>query len=293
MTAMPHVGPSALPTPPEWAERRTFRAVRSVAGLAVLAVGLAAMGGFILWSGDLPIGIPLVAVAILLGHIVVLGIRGQSIRRRRRTRAQLIADPKATAKGVRFTYSAWAYYWVTAVLVMTVLLALALAAVRLAAPDTVLDIVGGIIFGGSALFIGWFLVTLLRLAPGEVTLSPAGVFHRSLTSTHFVPWSAVVDVTAQWHKTPLLTVDAHPSEETRVRRYMGRLGAGELEHLPGMVIRTSWLASDPVVVYHAVRFYHAHPDLRAELSTPDGPARINSGWAICGEARAVSPIEPG
>lgn len=283
---------SAFPIPPAWAKRRLFKAVRSVTSLAVLAIVLAAFGAFILWSGDLPIGILLAAVAILLGHVVVLGIRGRSMRRRRGARAQLVADPKATTKGVRFTYSAWAYYWATAVLVMTVLLGLALTAVRLAAPDSVLDIAGAIILGGPTLFIGWFLVTMLRLAPGEVTLSPAGVLHRSLTSMHFVPWYAVVGVSARWLNTPLLTVEAHPSDDTRVRRYMGRLGSGELEHLPIMAIRTAWLP-DPVLVYHALCFYQAHPDLRPELATAAAAERINSGRAICEKARVISPIEEG
>ena len=47
-----------------------------------------------------------------------------------------------------------------------------------------------------------------------------------------------------------------------------------------MVIRTGWLASDPTLVYHALSFYHAHPDLRGELATPDVLDRISSGRAI-------------
>jgi hypothetical protein len=36
--------------------------------------------------------------------------------------------------------------------------------------------------------------------PGEVTVSPAGVFHRSLTHIHFVPWYAITEVEARWRQ---------------------------------------------------------------------------------------------
>lgn len=62
------------------------------------------------------------------------------------------------------------------------------------------------------------------------------MFHRGLTFMYFVPWYALVGVTARWlagHT--LLTVEAHPSEDAGVRRYMGRLGIGDLKFsLPGI-----------------------------------------------------------
>jgi hypothetical protein len=39
--------------------------------------------------------------------------------------------------------------------------------------------------------MGWFLVTMLRLAPGSLIVSPTGVDHQSLTSTCFIPWHAI------------------------------------------------------------------------------------------------------
>ncbi len=58
---------------------------------------------------------------------------------------------------------------------------------------------------------------------------------------------------------------------------MGRFGSGEVQFLPLMVIRTAWLATDPTTVYHALSFYHAHPELRAELATPEALDRIGNG----------------
>jgi hypothetical protein len=212
------------------------------------------------------------------------------VRRRRRARAELVADP-STTEAARFGYSGWTYYWGVAVLVMTELLGLGLT-VLLASVGGLLNIVGAVVLGGITLFIGWFLVTMLRLAPGEVTLSPAGVFHRGLTSTHFVPWHAVVGVSARWLDTPMLSVEALPSEDADVRSYMGRFGTGERKYLPFMVIRAVWLP-DPIMAYHALCFYHAHPDLRADLSTQDGVDRINSGRAASGERENTSPVQPG
>jgi hypothetical protein len=54
----------------------------------------------------------------------------------------------------------------------------------------------------------------------------------------------------------------------------------EVEVLPIMVIRTAWLGADPATVYHALSFYHTHPDLRAELATPDAVQRIRNGRAV-------------
>jgi hypothetical protein len=71
-------------------------------------------------------------------------------------------------------------------------------------------------------------------------------------------------------------VKAFPSADTRVRRYLGRFGSGELRFWPIVVIRTGWLASDPTIVYHAVSFHHAHPELRS------GPHGI--------DAKAVGPL---
>jgi hypothetical protein len=47
-----------------------------------------------------------------------------------------------------------------------------------------------------------------------------------------------------------------------------------------MVIWTGWLASDPLIAYHALAFYHAHPELQGELATADAVDRIGNGRAV-------------
>jgi hypothetical protein len=137
-----------------------------------------------------------------------------------------------------------------------------------------------VVAGILVVWMGWFLVTMLRLAPGSLLITASGICHRSLTTSHFISWDAMVVVAADWIGTPVIAVKAVPAPDTRIRRYMGRLGSGELRFWPFMVIRTGWLASDPIVVYHALAFYHAHPELRGELATPKAVARISGGRAI-------------
>lgn len=270
---------SALPRPAGWTEQRLPVWLRvSVGFTAVMAIGGAAGAAWALWTGQPVVGVPFAALAILLGHVIGLATRVWWTPRRSSRMGTLTATPDGTT-GVTFTYSAWCYYWVTTLLVISGLVALAVTA-ALAASATVVGVATAVVIGALVLTIGWFLVTMLRLAPGKVILSPAGVYHRSLTSTHFIPWYAIVAVSAFWLGTPVIAVKAYPSEDTRVRCYMGRFGSGEVQFLPIMVIRTAWLAADPVTVYHALSFYHAHPDLRAELGTPNAIHRIRNGRAV-------------
>jgi hypothetical protein len=270
---------SALPRPAGWTEQRLPVRLKFSMGLvALIALGMAAEAAWLFWTGQPATGVPLAAGAIFLGHVVGLSTRVWWTRRRSSRTSTLTATPDGT-KGVTFSYSAWAYYWLTAVLVMTELVALALT-VAVALSATVVGVVMAVVIGALAMVVGWVLVTMLRLAPGKLVLSPSGVYHRSLTSTHFIPWSAIVAVSAEWVGTPIIVVKAFPSGDTRVRRSMGQFGSGEVQFLPLMVIRTAWLATDPTTVYRALSFYHAHPDLRAELATPDALDRISNGRAV-------------
>jgi hypothetical protein len=285
-----HAGPAgwpadgtALPRPAGWTRPRFPLWLEcSVGFLPVMALAAVAEAAWAFWTGQPADGVLLAAGAILLWHVVGLGARLWWPRRRSSRTSGLNATPDGTP-GVTFSYSAWAYYWVTAVLVMTVPGVLVLA-VALALSASVVGIVTAVAIGVLAMLVGWMLVTMLRLAPGRLILSPMGVYHRSLTSTHFIPWQAIVAVSAGWTGTAIIAVKASPSQDTRVRRYLGRFGSGETRFLPIMVIRTAWLATDPAIVYHALSFYLARPELRAELATPDALDRISKGRAVSPQA---------
>jgi hypothetical protein len=272
-------GSAALSTPSAWTEHRLPVWLRfSVGFMAVLAIGMAAEAAWLASAGQPLSGVPLAGAALYLGHVVALGTRFWWPRQRSSRMGTLTTAPDGTT-GVTFSYSAWPYYLVTAVLVMSELAAMA-AALGAALSATVAGTVAAIAIGTLVLVIGWVLVTMLRLAPGKIILSPAGVYHRGLTSTHFIPWHAIVAVSAGWLGTPIIAVKAIPCQDTRVRRYMGRFRSGEVHFLPIMVIRTAWLAASPTAVYHALSFYESHSDLRTELGTPDAVDRISKGRAV-------------
>jgi hypothetical protein len=277
-------GSSPLPRPASWTEHRLPAWLKVWLGfLALIALGTAAEAAWSFWTGQPAAGVPLAAGAIFLGHVVGLATRLWWPRRRFRRTPTLTRAPDGTT-GVTFTYSAWTYYWLTAVLVMTELGALALT-VALALSATVVGVVVAVVIGVLVLVVGWVLITMLRLAPGKLILSPSGVYHRGVASTHFVPWHAIVAVSADWVGTPIIAVKAVPSEDTRVRRYMGRFGPREVQFLPIMVVSTVWLTTDPTTVYHALSFYQTHPNLRAELATPAALDRISNGRAVGQEER--------
>jgi hypothetical protein len=267
-------GRQALPPPAGWAGHRpSVWIVLRVAYLAVMTLGAGGVAVWALVSGRPLTGLALAPAAVYLAHVVGFGmwvLWGPPRRRRSGARTSTDDDPG----GVSFAYSAWAYYWLTAVLVMTTLGVAGVAAVS-AVTATVGGLLVAAILALMALGLLWFLVTMLRLAPGRLTLSSTGLYHRGLTHTHFVPWYAIAEISAVWAGFPLIVAKAAPSEGTRLVRHLGRFGTQDF--LPFLVVRARWLATDPVVVYDAVSFYHTHPDQRAELATPAALERIRSG----------------
>ncbi|HEY6594480.1 MAG TPA: hypothetical protein VI011_10295 [Asanoa sp.] len=181
-------------------------------------------------------------------------------------------------QGVRFRYAGRPYYWFTGFLTSMLLLMLGLAAL-FATSGAVAGIVFAVVIGAAAALLGWLLVTALRLASGEVTVSPVGVFHRGPTFVHFVPWYAVDAVDARGIGSPVVVVRSYPAQDTVVRNVTGRIHTGELTYLPLMVVRSYWLGTDPTTVYHALAYHHAHVDRGPELATPAAIDRINSGTA--------------
>jgi len=270
-------GRHVLPPPAGWAGHRPGAwIVLGLGYLAALALGAGGASAWALLSGQPMTGLAFALGAVYLAHIVGLGVWGLwGPPRPSRTGALTSTDNGPS--GVSFPYSAWAYYWLTAILVMTTLgvgVITAFAAATATAKG--LPVVAILV----VLTLGplWLLVTMLRLAPGRITLSPTGVYHRSLTFTHFVPWYAIVEISAVWAGFPRIVAKALPSEDTRLIRYGGRFGTPEF--LPFLVVRARWLSADPVVAYHALSFYHAHPDQRSELATPAALERISNGRTV-------------
>jgi hypothetical protein len=276
--ARPVGAPSAPPKPAGWTASR-FSAGYTALVVVTAVVAVVTVFGVLagVFSLD-PVAIPAGAFALWLVHLAGFLWHVRWSPRRPVGNATLIPSPDGATKGVRFRYSGRPYYWFTAFLVLLLLLVLAFAGIFVVGGSAV-GIAFAVLVGSAVLLLGWFLAVTLRHAPGEVTISPAGIFHQSLTFAHFIPWYAVDGVEARWLGSPVIVVKAYPSEDTGLRSFTGRFHAGDLSHLPFMVIRTHWLATDPATVYHALAYYHAHPDQRLELATPAALDRIASGRA--------------
>ncbi|GGN92380.1 hypothetical protein GCM10010112_79510 [Actinoplanes lobatus] len=230
--------------------------------IAVVAVAAAV-------TGDTVEAIGFGLAAILAGHVTAIGITGLR-HPRPATEPPSAGVNDRGESGLAFPYARLPYYLITVTLVLVALLAAGFTAV-MAAGGSATGWVLAAISGGFAVFASWFLIVLLRLAPGTIVLTPSGIYHRSLVLEHFVPWDAVVDVQARDGPNPWITVKALPMDGTRERRHTGRLHTFEGGLLPFLVARTSWLGANAVPAYQAIRFYFDHPDQRPQLHAGDLP----------------------
>lgn len=244
----------------------------------VVATAVTAVAAvMVLFSSEPVLAIPVGAFALFVGHLAGLSAYYRWPPRRPTGNATLVPSPDGTTAGVRFRYATGAYYWFAAALTLSALAMLAIGAAF--ATGGAAGIAVAVLFVAVAVLLGWVLIAVLRNAPGEVAVSPAGIFHRGPTFVHFVPWYAVHSVEAGRLQSPIIIVKAFPSEDTGVRRLTGWFHTGELSHLPLLVIRTHWLGTDPATVYHALAYYQAHPDRRPELATRAAVDRIAGGTA--------------
>jgi hypothetical protein len=257
--------PAGWPTP----RRNVVRVLATIAiALTSALLGTVAIAAAL--DGDAVEAVVFGSTAVLGGHVVAMGITVS--RHRSPTAARSFTGVTDQGEnGLAFLYARLPYYLLTASLTLTALLSIGFA-VMMATGGGVVGWALAAAAGGFAVFLGWFLVVLLRLAPGAIVLTPSGIYHRSLVLEHFVPWDAVVDVQARDGPSPWITVRAVPTDGTRERRHTGRLQAFEGGFLPFLVARTSWLGANAVPAYQAIRFYLDHPDQRLHLRDGSPPA---------------------
>jgi hypothetical protein len=149
-------------------------------------------------------------------------------------------------------------------------------------PVRLVGAVGTMFFGVGGLVAarrGWGRNWRLLLTPSAVVIAMAG-------ARTVVPWKAIQQVQATEVTThvrgvavtePLVGIDLSDPEAIstgpleRLLLPLNRRLAADLT-LP---IRT--LDIDPALLYEALRYYHQHPQARAELATQDGLARLQHG----------------
>ncbi|GGL18915.1 hypothetical protein [Mangrovihabitans endophyticus] len=265
--------PNPEDPPAGWPKaRRSALRVLAAAGFAVLTVITAAVAVSAVAAGDVAGAITFGMGAIVLAHLT--GMSVNIMQRPRPADHPPVTDVNDHGEtGLAFRYAFWPYYWLSVVFAFFTLGAAAFAIVVAMQATWAAGVLAALALAAAAL-VGWYLVVLLRLAPGRVVLTRSGLYHRSLFLEHFVPWDAVVDVVARAAPSPWITVKALPMDQTRERRHTGRMGGFEGQALPFMVVRTQWLGADALPAYQAIKYYFAHPEQRTHLTDHD--LRTNS-----------------
>jgi hypothetical protein len=256
----PNPAPEAWPAPPRPPGRVVTAAALGVLALltTVIAVGAAVAGA------------PAAAVlfgfgALFLGHLA--GLSASLLRRPRPAdQPPALGRTDQGETGQAFPYARMPYYWFASVLGLVVLGAAGFVAVG-ATDGTAAGLLMAVVAAVLAVLTGWVLVVALRLAPGVIVLTPAGVYQRSLLLEHFVPWGAIDGVEARAWPLPMIVVKAFPAVGTRVRRPTGRLGAFEAQFLPSLVARAYWLGANAQPAYRALDHYYRYPGERPGLGT--------------------------
>jgi hypothetical protein len=279
-------GSSLLPWPAEWSTPRLkMRTVLTDGFLGLLALGSTGLGALALSSGELGPAAFLLAVSVFFGSLTALSLSMWRTRRPVSPRSVALQATGSNYEGVTISFSARLHIGVTAILLMgSAFLALYAAGgiMTWEMPPFVPrpDVISVAISVAGALFCLWLFAefTTGRIVKGYLMLTPGGIYHRSHTFEHFVPWDTVFDVSAvELHSGQFIAVKVLPSEDTRVRRthWIGK--QEEFRLLPLLVVRARSLAADPAVAYHALRYYFAHPEAREELLMPAGEQRIRTG----------------
>ena len=109
-------------------------------------------------------------------------------------------------------------------------------------------------------------------------LSPDGIYYWTWFGCCFVAWDWIARINlasrtgpgAQLIAGEPLELPPNP-EENWIARHINRFR--EKKHL----INLGFLAVNPAVAFHALRFYHAHPERRSELCTDAAIQRIKQG----------------
>ncbi|MDT4991064.1 MAG: hypothetical protein QOH97_956 [Actinoplanes sp.] len=252
--------------PQGWPRNRpTAKIIASTGLMGLFTVSALVGAGLAAASGQPGPAILFVLAAVYLGHFVGLGIslsrRPAQVRPLRVLGRTDLGDP-----GLEIPYAHGPYYWSISV---TLLSALTLAGITVifALSGSAGALVVAVISAIFSFVLGWIGVVFLRLAPGRLVLTPDGIYHRSLTFEHYVPWFAIYAVSAEAGATPMLAIKAHPFDGTRLHGYTGRLGAFEATFFPFIVARTYWLGGHAAYAYQIADHYFRHPDLRSELAT--------------------------
>jgi hypothetical protein len=228
--------------------------------------------------------------AFCFGVLAALDLRVLRLRRSMSSVKVSLDETSSMRSGVTIFYASRLYRLFRPVLLGTALFVAGYAvggilgwvSPRSAALPDVAALTGGAVLCLLLAWAIWLVWVAVEIADGglvraRLVLGPGGIYHRSHTFEHFVPWDAVDDVRADELGGLIIVVRAVPSDGTRVRRTARLRTQSEFRMIPLVVVRARSLVVDPAVAYHAMRYYGTHPEARAELLTVAAERRIRTG----------------
>ncbi len=203
------------------------------------------------------------------------------LRRRSSSRVFLSCrdEPEGTGTVIGYSFAVWLTYWAMAVVCLAgfaFLTAVSVLGLLTESFGSLSAVVAVGLFGGVTCYLLCFCFHGLRgkLARGSVALSPHGVFHRSWSFRSYAPWDSVIAVDAAEMDGPLISLIATSDGGAWFERTSRLWKQEEMALAPSLAIRGRWLSVDPALLYHALRYYHAHPEARAELASTAGVQRL-------------------
>jgi hypothetical protein len=110
--------------------------------------------------------------------------------------------------------------------------------------------------------------------PLGLGLSPEGVYHWSWFGCRFFPWDAITAVRAIERRGPTVELVVSGDDDRERDPADSWLVVLSSFRKSMRYVNAGYLAVDPALAYHGLRFYHEHPDHRHELATDAGIERL-------------------
>jgi hypothetical protein len=267
--------PDAFPWPREWRSRQRAKYVLFVAFFGLFGCICVAAGVSIFLPGFhddraylLVLGAPLLFGLAAIGFFSRVRVRGRPTTA---VRLATIDEPALVipySRGLATTY----------VLVCATTLALLLVIGVVSALVGGTGIVVAVVCLGFVGYLGWTVAEMARhkLRAGAIALTPQGVRHRSWTFDSYLPWDQVVSVSAGLLDGQLITLAAFDNVHPMFHRRSRLWRQPEYRLAPHTAIRGMYLAVDPALALHTLRFYHENPAARVELGTDAAVRRVRS-----------------
>jgi hypothetical protein len=283
----------ALPWPVSWPmPKRTGGLVWMVFSALLAACGGAA-GVSLLLPGPVDPRAFIVVALIPMGCGLALsfgtqrlGIRSRSTRAVRSVNAD---DGVGAALSVPFMRSLWIAQWLVIggiLLGAAPLLAVSCIVAFTSSPLNVTAMIYGAVMALAALPLAALAIEGLRgtALRGELLISAQGIRYRTLAYDVSMEWTALQTVSTAGGDSLRIVLVGYADMAPSVQGHSWLLGVSKAVRAQAaeatIAIRGLPLSVDPALALHTLRYYHAHPDARAELGTDAALRRVRAAAVL-------------